>query len=174
MKLIPLLALLFLSSILTAQRKYNQDSASINYQLPDSVKATQLYASVSGLGKANAFYGVAFNKGKIGLQLRSKQKSFIFSMHTNGATVARGVSVDSVDRGTFRWKYNWQEGRNYQLLITTISDSASRSTIYTGYVFLLFLLFTLALYVYKRLTKNRITVKFFLTSIHMLFKFCSS
>jgi FKBP-type peptidyl-prolyl cis-trans isomerase FkpA len=136
MKLIPILALIFFSLPLLAQRKYNQDSASINYLLPDSVKATQLYASIAGSSKGNAFHGVAFNHGKIGLQLRSKQKSFIFIINTNGVSLARGISVDSVARGTFRWNYNWQNDKNYQLLITTISDSASRSTIYTGYVFL--------------------------------------
>jgi FKBP-type peptidyl-prolyl cis-trans isomerase FkpA len=136
MRLIPLLALLFLSAVVVAQPKYNQDSATMNYQLPDSVRATQLYVSLAGSGRSNAFYGLAFDKGRIGFQLRAKKKSFVFFIPANGIILARGIGVDSMARGIFRWKYNWQEGRHYPLLLTTISDSGSRSTIYTGYVFL--------------------------------------
>ena len=137
---------IFISASLFAQQKINLPSysATLIYQMPDTLKAVQYYNEL--MVDSNAYckatlYGSYFSEGIIGLQADKKGKRKIIFKINNKENkevklVAKGLHVDESNAMSVSWKHNWQVAQLYKFLLTIIADSASQSTYYTGYVFL--------------------------------------
>jgi FKBP-type peptidyl-prolyl cis-trans isomerase FkpA len=116
-----------------------QKRAAAMYTLPDSIKATGYYAEVKIAANGNMYPkipGIAANRVTIGFGNHKNNRTveFFFS-GKKGKTAATGVDV-SANRKRFTWKYDWKPGETYPLLITSAMDSASHTTMYSGYIFL--------------------------------------
>ena len=109
------------------------------YQVPDSINAIAYYAEMKIIEtnlKKRKITGIAADKATVGLAYSGEQKTVqcIFSGKAQ-KTVAAGKDVDQM-RQRNAWKYDWQPGETYPLLIATASDSAAYKTLYSGYVYL--------------------------------------
>ncbi|MBK9533514.1 MAG: FKBP-type peptidyl-prolyl cis-trans isomerase [Chitinophagaceae bacterium] len=116
-----------------------QNNRSAGFTIPDSIKATGYYAEVNiaANGKINRMIpGIRANGTTIGFGNNKKNKSveFFFTGKKRKA-VSTGTDV-TVNRKGFSWKYEWKPGETYPLLIMSASDSASHTTIFSGYIFL--------------------------------------
>jgi FKBP-type peptidyl-prolyl cis-trans isomerase len=100
------------------------------YTVPDSIKATGFITDVTVINKKDPkrigayikvnsrfFSGLAKNKTK-------KQISWYFRVRQQLKEMMQG------------WDYDWKYNETYKLLVMTASDSASNSSIWSGYVFL--------------------------------------
>lgn len=112
----------------------------INYNLPDSVKAVQFMAEI----KVNSYntkkwfnLGIKTDAASITMRPGRKGGSFIF--YSN-------ASLNNITRGQNTWfdlklfgvgfDYKWEVNETYKLLISQATDSAGNFSIYSGYVFL--------------------------------------
>lgn len=112
----------------------------INYNLPDSVKAVQFMAEI----KVNSFdakkwFTLGIKTDAVSLVMRTGQKDgmFIFYPNANLNDITRGQNTgfDLKDFGVI-FHYKWEVNETYKLLISQATDSAGNFSIYSGYVFL--------------------------------------
>jgi|APGre2960657404_1045060.scaffolds.fasta_scaffold39880_2 FKBP-type peptidyl-prolyl cis-trans isomerase FkpA len=108
------------------------------YTVPDSIKAIGLYAELkindsSNLKKDHP--GIGANKAELHFGYDGKEKVIKFLMFALKDEKATGLDVYPHLTG-HAWKFDWKPGESYPLLIATASDSATNSTLYSGYVFL--------------------------------------
>lgn len=131
------------------------------YAIPDSIKAIGFYAEItipqvnrpkqyiSGI-RANEktiilmynkekkiiHFGFSHNENTVSM-VYNKQKKMIYSSnpYKTGKSIVSSKGVYSYNYG-HAWNYDWNPGETYPLLILTASDSASNSSIYSGYIFL--------------------------------------
>jgi len=112
--------------------------STINYNLPDSVKAVSFLAEIS-IGtittKKEVFAGIKTDVVKLSLESDKKEKEIVFEFPSSATVMANGLAV-KVEKGELSWNYNWMENENYKLLIATASDSAGNFALYSGYIFL--------------------------------------
>ncbi|MFZ1529122.1 MAG: FKBP-type peptidyl-prolyl cis-trans isomerase [Ferruginibacter sp.] len=104
----------------------------------DSVKATAVYAeAMLRVKKPAEVFKVAISADKVSLGFikHGNQRSVIFSvpLNTNSSTIPPDVFFHGPN---FIWNYDWQENQSYPLMIMTAHDSAAKSTIYSGYIYL--------------------------------------
>ena len=132
--LIPFL-LLFCNTV----KADNRDSLFV-YSLPDSVKAIQFVTTFTigeSLKKKHTLAGISTHQVQFYFDNYYKTKKIRF--HPIG-TARRVVSGEGVYKdlkyGYYNFAYQWQENTAYQLMISMASDSASGTTLYSGYVFL--------------------------------------
>lgn len=140
----------------------NAASVHLFYPIPDTLKAINFYNEVTvpaGFDHMHSYYmACGFSRGYFGMQVNSeKERRIIFSVWDAGneATdrnkvadenkvqlLAKGEDVfadgfgNEGTGGHSHWIYNWNTGSSYRFLVTALPDSASNTTIYTGYFFI--------------------------------------
>jgi FKBP-type peptidyl-prolyl cis-trans isomerase len=140
----------------------NEASVHLRYPLPDSVKAVAFYNEITipeGADLVHSYYmACGFARGYFGIQVNGPaERRVIFSIWDSGnEAVDRNKVADSNkvqllstgdgviandfgNEGTgghSHWVYNWKAGVTYPFLVNALPDSASRTTIYTGYFFI--------------------------------------
>ncbi|MEI6265337.1 MAG: DUF3472 domain-containing protein [Sphingobacteriia bacterium] len=147
-----------------ANQKSRRNAASVHlkYPLEDSIKATIFYNEITvpiGADIVHSYYmACGFSRGYFGIQVNSEsERRIIFSVWDSGKEaidrnkvadsnkvqlLAKGDNVfadgfgNEGTGGHSHLVYNWKAGEKYQLMVTALPDSASASTIYTGYFFM--------------------------------------
>ena len=140
----------------------NAASVHLLYSIPDTSKAVSFYNEVTipeGADPLHTYYmACGFARGYFGMQVNSAtERRVIFSvwdagkeaMDRNHVTeenkvqlMAKGKDViaegfgNEGTGGHSHWVYNWKAGTTYKFLVTALPDSASNTTIYTGYFFI--------------------------------------
>jgi len=144
-----------------AKPRKNAASVHLRYPLADSIRAIGFYNEVTipkGYDHLHSFYMAnGFSRGYFGIQVNSeKERRVIFSVWDAGneaidrnkvadadkvKLLAKGDNVITNDFGNegtgghSHWVYDWKAGETYRFMLTALPDSASQTTIYTGYFF---------------------------------------
>jgi len=108
-----------------------------SYIVPDSIKATGFYAEIN-ITESNKKrgLGISANEASVLLGYEKEQKIVQFRFFDKPRPdIAFGKDVYKYGPGN-AWNYNWKQPETYPLLILTASDSATRKTLYSGYIFL--------------------------------------
>ena len=145
-----------------SNERRNAASVHLRYPLPDSTQALQFYNEITipmGADPVGTYYmACGFRRGYFGIQVNSlTQRRVIFSVWDAGSEstdrskvseanktqlIAKGEEVFSDGFGNegtgghSHWIYPWKPGTTYKFLVSALPDSASRTTIYTGYFFI--------------------------------------
>lgn len=140
----------------------NAASVHLLYSIPDTSKAVSFYNEITipeGADPVHTYYmACGFARGYFGIQVNSAtERRVIFSVWDAGKEaidrnktaeedkvqlVAKGADViaggfgNEGTGGHSHWVYNWKTGTTYKFLVTALPDSASNTTIYTGYFFM--------------------------------------
>lgn len=141
------------------KERRNAASVHLKYPIPDSVKAFQFYTTINvpeGNDHLYSYYmATGFKRGYFGMQVNSEsERRIIFSVWDAGKEPidrkkvpdsnkvmlnAKGLNVITNDFGNegtgghSHWVYPWKTNTDYGFLVNALPDSASNSTIYTGY-----------------------------------------
>jgi FKBP-type peptidyl-prolyl cis-trans isomerase len=144
------------------KERRNAASVHLRYPISDTTRVIAFYNELTipaGADQVHSYYMAnGFARGYFGIQVNSeKERRIIFSVWDAGnEAVDRGKVADSNrvqllakghgvvandfgNEGTgghSHWVYPWKVGQTYQFLVTALPDSATSSTIYTGYCFL--------------------------------------
>jgi FKBP-type peptidyl-prolyl cis-trans isomerase len=139
----------------------NAASVHLRYPLPDSVKAITFYNEITvpeGADPVHSYYmACGFSRGYFGIQVNAPaERRVIFSVWDAGkeavdrSKVADSNKVQLLEKGEgvfangfgnegtgghSHWVYPWKTGQTYKLMVTALTDSATQTTIYTGYFF---------------------------------------
>ena len=128
----------FIFLILTLSISYSQKSTSIDYPLPDSVKAISLLVDFS-IGPTNTKKevnsGIGTDVVRLLLNSEKNRKEVEFEFPAGSTIVATGIGVKT-EKNEIIWRYNWQSDQNYKLLLATAGDSAQNFALYSAYIFL--------------------------------------
>jgi Domain of unknown function (DUF3472)/Domain of unknown function (DUF5077)/FKBP-type peptidyl-prolyl cis-trans isomerase len=145
-----------------AKPRRNAASVHLLYPVPDTSKAVLFYNEVTipaGADLLHTYYmACGFARGYFGMQVNSPtERRVIFSVWDageeavdrnkvteenkvqltgNGASVVAEGFGNEGTGGHSHWVYNWKAGETYKFLVTALPDSASNTTIYTGYFFI--------------------------------------
>ena len=145
-----------------AKPRRNAASVHLKYPLADSIKAVAFYNEITipaGADIVHSYYmACGFARGYFGIQVNSPtERRVIFSVWDAGKEavdrnkvadsnkvqlIAKGINViadgfgNEGTGGHSHWVYPWKTGETYKLMVNVLPDSASQSTIYTGYFFL--------------------------------------
>ncbi|HET6768892.1 MAG TPA: FKBP-type peptidyl-prolyl cis-trans isomerase [Chitinophagaceae bacterium] len=115
----------------------NKDSL-IYYPLPDSVNAVSFLADIS-VGtittKREVVAGIRTDVVKLSLEADKKEREVVFEFPAGAAVMAAGHGID-VEKDELSWRHEWEENKEYRLMIATAGDSAGNFALYTGYIFL--------------------------------------
>jgi hypothetical protein len=107
--------------------------------IPDSIKATGFYTEVTMTDSRNSkknISGISVNEATVRLEHDKEEKLVEFLFFDNkGKDIAFGSAIYPYGLGN-AWKHEWNYDETYPLLILTASDSASHSTIFSGYIYL--------------------------------------
>lgn len=140
----------------------NAASVHLRYPFPDSVKAVAFYNEITipdGADLLHSYYmACGFARGYFGIQVNGPaERRVIFSVWDSGNEAidrnkvadsnkvqlqAKGDGVIANDFGNegtgghSHWVYNWKAGVTYPFMVTVLPDSATQTTIYTGYFFI--------------------------------------
>ena len=140
----------------------NAASVHLKYPLADSIKAVVFYNEITiptGADIIHSYYmACGFARGYFGIQVNSPtERRVIFSVWDAGKEavdrnkvadsnkvklMAKGIDVvadgfgNEGTGGHSHWVYPWKTGETYKLMVSVLPDSASQSTIYTGYFFI--------------------------------------
>ena len=117
----------------------NDKDSTVNYYLPDSVKAVQFMAEInvqSINGNKESFTGIKTDAVKLSLESDKKQRSIVFEFPESAQTIVAGLNTDAGEKGEIEFNYNWSVNETYKLLIAVASDSAENFSLYTGYAWL--------------------------------------
>ncbi|MFN7821947.1 MAG: DUF3472 domain-containing protein, partial [Bacteroidota bacterium] len=139
----------------------NAASVHLRYPVSDTTKITAFYSELTvpaGYEAPHSYYMAnGFSRGYFGIQINSPtERRVIFSVWDAGNealdrskvhdtnqvkllaqgrdVVAHGFGNEGTG-GHSHWIYPWKNGTTYAFLVTALHDSASNSTIYTGYFF---------------------------------------
>ena len=128
--------LLFFSLVCSAGTK----DSTINYLLPDSVKAISFLADITVNDYVKKKYCTAGIKtDAVSLALRNyfgkTQISFSSNIYPNSRMQGLNVHRDR-KYGNLEFDYSWRLNETYKLLISQATDSAENFSLYSGYVFL--------------------------------------
>ena len=144
------------------KERRNAASVHLRYPIADTTKVIAFYNELTvpvGADQVHSYYMAnGFARGYFGIQVNSeKERRIIFSVWDAGnEAVDRGKVADSNrvqllakgngvvandfgNEGTgghSHWVYPWKAGQTYKFLVTALPDSASRTTIYSGYCYL--------------------------------------
>jgi len=109
------------------------------YTVPDSIKAVGFYAEIrlpEKIIQKKGLPGISINENDLILGYNQEQKVIRFNFFEKpGKDIARGKGVYQYGPGN-AWNYEWNNNETYPLLILTASDSASSTTLYSGYIYL--------------------------------------
>ena len=140
----------------------NAASVHLRYPIDDSMKVVAFYNEITiptGFDHLHSYYmACGFARGYFGIQVNSEtERRVIFSVWDAGKEavdrnkvadsnkvmlLAKGEDVfadgfgNEGTGGHSHWVYPWKTGQTYKLMVTALTDSASQTTIYTGYFFL--------------------------------------
>jgi hypothetical protein len=140
----------------------NAASVHLKYPVADSIKTVSFYNEITvpaGFDPIHTYYmACGFARGYFGIQVNSeKERRVIFSVWDAGneavdrnkvgtenrvVLLAKGDSVITNDFGNegtgghSHFVYPWKTQTTYKLLVTALTDSASQTTIYSGYFYL--------------------------------------
>ncbi len=140
----------------------NAASVHLRYPIGDSIKAIAFYNEITipnGFDHLHSYYmACGFARGYFGIQVNSEsERRVIFSVWDAGKEAADRNKVADSNKvmllakgedvfadgfgnegtgGHSHWVYPWKTGQTYKLMVTALTDSASQTTIYTGYFFL--------------------------------------
>lgn len=112
--------------------------STVNYSLPDSMKAISLLSDVQiGQMETRKEFKAGIKDGDITVYLEKDKKDleFVFEFPSTSSVVASGLNTKS-EKGELTWHYNGSLTDTYKLLLATASDSAENFILYSGYVFL--------------------------------------
>ena len=139
----------------------NAASVHLKYPVADSVKTVSFYNEITvpaGFDPVHTYYmACGFARGYFGIQVNSeKERRVIFSVWDAGneavdrnkvgsenrvVLLAKGDSVITNDFGNegtgghSHFVYPWKTQATYKFLVTALTDSASQTTIYSGYFY---------------------------------------
>ena len=139
----------------------NAASVHLKYPVADSVKTVSFYNEITvpaGFDPVHTYYmACGFARGYFGIQVNSeKERRVIFSVWDAGneavdrnkvgaenrvVLLAKGDSVITNDFGNegtgghSHFVYPWKTQTTYKFLVTALADSASQTTIYSGYFY---------------------------------------
>ena len=133
-KLAIIISSVFFSAVLMAETK---DSL-VNYELPDSVQASDFIASIQVTqlsGNKNAMAGIRTSQVELALLADKKQRSIVLLFPSVATIIATGLDVKTSKEGKLAWGYNWQVNEKYKLFIATAADSAENFILYSGYIY---------------------------------------
>ena len=114
--------------------------STINYNLPDSVKAVQFMAEINMQSfneKKYCYTGIKTDVVSLSLKnYRGKHRiNFYFPAYSK--IMAKGMDVGADIRAAdMEFRYTWETNTTYKLLISMASDSAENFSLYSGYIFL--------------------------------------
>ncbi len=140
----------------------NAASVHLKYPVADSIKTISFYNEITvpaGFDPIHTYYmACGFARGYFGMQVNSeKERRIIFSVWDAGneavdrnkvgtenrvVLLAKGDSVIANDFGNegtgghSHFIYPWETQTTYKFLVTALTDSASQTTIYSGYFYL--------------------------------------
>jgi len=140
----------------------NAASVHLKYPVADSIKTISFYNEITvpaGFDPIHTYYmACGFARGYFGMQVNSeKERRIIFSVWDAGneavdrnkvgtenrvVLLAKGDSVIANDFGNegtgghSHFIYPWKTQTTYKFLVTALTDSASQTTIYSGYFYL--------------------------------------
>ena len=140
----------------------NAASVHLKYPVSDSIKTVSFYNEITvpaGFDPIHTYYmACGFARGYFGIQVNSeKERRVIFSVWDAGneavdrnkvendnrvVLLAKGDSVITNDFGNegtgghSHLVYPWKTQTTYKFLVTALTDSASQTTIYSGYFYL--------------------------------------
>ncbi len=140
----------------------NAASVHLKYPVADSVKTVSFYNEITvpaGFDPVHTYYmACGFARGYFGIQVNSeKERRVIFSVWDAGneavdrnkvgienrvVLLAKGDSVITNDFGNegtgghSHFVYPWKTQTTYKFLVTALADSASQTTIYSGYFYI--------------------------------------
>jgi hypothetical protein len=140
----------------------NAASVHLKYPVADSVKTVSFYNEITvpaGFDPVHTYYmACGFARGYFGIQVNSeKERRVIFSVWDAGneavdrnkvgienrvVLLAKGDSVITNDFGNegtgghSHFVYPWKTQTTYKFLLTALADSASQTTIYSGYFYI--------------------------------------
>jgi len=132
------LTLAFVFFLFLSAKATDKDST-VNYNLPDSVKAVQFMAEINVRSintKKEVFAGIKTDVVRISLESDRKERTVVFEFPESATVTATGLNTDAGEKGEIEWKYNWGTNENYKLLIATAADSAENFSVYSGYIWL--------------------------------------
>jgi FKBP-type peptidyl-prolyl cis-trans isomerase FkpA len=125
-----LLLLLFFAIIITTSLLAQNNKRQGLYTIPDSVKATGFITDVIIVNKKDAKRTGALinvdNQFFLGLSKNKSKKKIIqlFNQYRHLAVSLKGIP------------FNWDENKTYKLLVLIAGDSATKTSIVSGYIFL--------------------------------------
>ncbi len=130
----------FLSFISFMSAKAADKDSTINYNLPDSVKAVQFMAEINVKGYDKKRYcsaGIKSDAVNLVLENFFGSRSIYFYplAYTNRSTPGLNVGIDRKSRYP-KFSYNWDINETYKLLISQATDSVGNFSLYSGYIFL--------------------------------------
>jgi len=117
---------------------FSQKDNTLNYPLPDSVKAGSFLVDISVLPivtNKEISIGIKTDVVKLSLEAHKKEREIVFEFPPGSTVMATGIAIKK-EKDEFSWKYKWTEKENYKLMIATAGDSAGNFALYSGYVFL--------------------------------------
>ncbi len=140
----------------------NAASVHLNYSLPDTTKTIGFYNEITVPKEADQLYSYfmacGFARGYFGMQVNSAtERRIIFSVWDAGNEAVDRNKVNDENKvklfgkgenviaegfgnegtgGHSHFVYNWKAGETYKFYVTALPDSASNTTIYTGYFFI--------------------------------------
>jgi len=146
-----------------AKARRNAASVHLRYTLADTLKKTVAFYNEitvpAGADHLHSYYmACGFARGYFGIQVNSPiERRVIFSVWDSGKEavdrskvadsnrvqlIAKGEDVFADDFGNegtgghSHWVYPWKTDQTYKLMVTALTDSATQTTIYTGYFFI--------------------------------------
>ncbi len=122
--------------------KATDKDSTVNYNLPDSIKAVQFMAEITVQSfneKKYCVTGIRTDAATLTLRSRNYKGRRGFYFYSPGSlnNLMRGANV-SFDLHAFEmsFDYDWRINETYKLLISQATDSAGNFSLYSGYIFL--------------------------------------
>ncbi len=145
-----------------AKPRRNAASVHLRYPISDTSRIVSFYNEITVPAGADPLYtyymACGFARGYFGIQVNSPtERRVIFSVWDAGneaidrnkvpderkvKLLGKGLDVVTNDFGNegtgghSHFVYNWKAGEKYKFLVTALPDSATKTTIYTGYFFM--------------------------------------
>lgn len=135
--------ILVLSIFLFLSAKATDKDSTVNYNLPDSVKAVQFMAEVSVKGyNKKKFCSVGIKTDAVSLSIERYYQWQLISFQPNNFPaniVTLGIGVHGAEdrKAPYpHFQYELQPNETYKLMISQATDSAGNFSLYSGYIFL--------------------------------------
>ncbi|HMK27942.1 MAG TPA: FKBP-type peptidyl-prolyl cis-trans isomerase [Chitinophagaceae bacterium] len=127
-----------LSFLLIISAKATDKDSTVNYNLPDSVKAVQFMAEInvqSVTGNKEVAAGIRTDAVKLSLETDKKGREIAFEFPVSASIMANGLNT-RIEKDEISLDYNWSFNETYKLLIAVATDSANNFSVYSGYIWL--------------------------------------